>query len=308
MTIASNITKIRRLVNDVNSQVFTDAQILAQVARAQQEFCRLTLCEVAVCALLAPPQIDYFFTHAWEEAYVPSGSTGYSPFYRDATYAATQPWELEASQVSSGGWTVTSGADLSAEEAQHAIPFILPTDFYSFKGLLWNKKWLEEKSKRWVQDNYRDAFIRLCDMIDYFSPAIAGRLKVFFTEGVPTTEGSATDQATAIDTALVANVFYAIYTQVPDRPTATTETLELHPPFHKYVEFRVADRLLRYDGPKKNQTKAEHMKNRWEMGVRFVRGLMWKLLSDRKLQLQGGRGTSLKPGRPRMPAHYPEIR
>lgn len=378
MTIASNITKIRRLVNDVNSQVFSDAQILAQVVRAQQEFCRITLCEVGVCSLVAPPQINYIFTHAWEEAYVPEGYSGYSPFFRNASYAATQPWELEQSQVSSGGWTVTSGADLLAEEAQHPLPFVLPSEFYAFKGLLWSKKWIEEKSMDWLQRYYRTAFMRLCDVVDYFSPTRAGRLKAFFTEGVPTTQGAThyldldnipadttytagntvyggesgatatvvffydygdttgrlyikdkkgtfeddeqiTNEALAngaavevnelsiSDKEILANTFHAIYSKVPDRPTATTDTLELHPPFHKYVEFRVADRLLRYDGPKKNEQKAEHMKLRWEMGVRFVKDLMWKLLSSRKLHLGGLRRTSLKPGRPRLPAHYPEV-
>jgi len=516
VTVSASITKIRRLVNDVNSQEFTDAQILTLFGRMQQRFCRATQCEVKVVSLLAPPYVDYGVTHFWEEAYVADDSS-FNPFYRDATYSASQAWELEEDQVSKGAYTVTSGTDLSAEEAQHPVPFFLPSDFYAFKGLAWNKKWVQELSMDKMQDVYRDAFTKLGDVVDWFSPLREGKGKAFVSHGVPTTTGaegyllldniapdatytagntvtgsesgatatvvdfftsppgnegvlflkdikgtfedndvvyestygstlnvsacenragvygydtfdgeSATgfhakktgtsysgtagtadeisftdgisyivtftatltsgavpvavistslngasksdegyytiqvganiavftanetmtgvfycntgtaevaeytiaslsvkqitnsalangtlnslDQLSAVDAELVANVFYAIYSQVPDRPSATSSAVELLKPFRKYVEFGVAERLLNFDGPKKSQAKAAHMKSRYELGVRFVKGLMWKLLADRKLGFSGDREVyDLKPARPRFPDHYPAV-
>jgi len=306
MTVANSIAKIRRLVNDVGEQDFTDAFIVTTFARAQQKFCRDTLSEVGVVSLLAPPQVSYAGAYAWEEAYV-SGSSFFCPFFRTATYSASQAWELEEDQLSQGGYTVTAGGDIAYAEAQHPIPFFPPTDFHAPKGLTWSKRWVEERSMDWVQDVYQDAFTRVGDVVDFMSPMRATRRKAFVTHGVPITTGDATNEATAIDVALEDDTLYLIYVKVPERPDETTDAVTVLKPFRKYVEFLVAERLLRVDGPKKDLQKAKHFEARYEIGVRFVKELMWKLLSDRKIRLHGPRTSALRMARPRFPDHYPAV-
>jgi len=53
MLISESITKIRRLINDDSSDVFSDSHILALFGRAQQGFCKETLCLIKAVSMMA---------------------------------------------------------------------------------------------------------------------------------------------------------------------------------------------------------------------------------------------------------------
>ncbi len=185
MNVSSSITKIRRLVGDINTQVFSDAQIVGSFARIQQEFCRKTECEAEVIALLKPPRVDYCMTQLWEEGFVTYRV--FDPFFKGASHAATQAWELEYeyTQESIGGYTATGGTELSHVDLQHEVPFLMSKDFYRFKGLLFDYKWIQEKDINWVYDYYNDAFMKRGDQVDWFAPIKRGHGKAFVTHAVP---------------------------------------------------------------------------------------------------------------------------
>jgi len=167
--ISASITKIRRLVNDVNTQQWSDANILSVYGREQQNFCRETESLIKVVMLAAPPHVSWCIGFGWEEGYVDSISV-FNPFFRDADYSCSQPWELEVTgQLSAGGDTVTGGTELAYTEAQHAVPFILPTDFYKFKGLVFDKGWVSEQTEEWLRTYYGDAFTNVGDVVDWFA-------------------------------------------------------------------------------------------------------------------------------------------
>jgi len=307
--VSASITKIRRLVNDVNTQLWSDANILSIYGREQQNFCRETESLVKVVMLAAPPHVDWCICFGWEEGYTDSISV-FDPFFRDATYSCSQPWELEVdNQLSEGGDTITGGTELAYTEAQHGVPFILPTDFYKFEGLVFDKGWVNEQTEDWMQTYYGDAFTNTGDIVDWFAMVGAERGKAFLTHGVPyTVQASGSNEDSAIDTALIANVFYAIYASTPGRPSAASSTIETYEPFQKYVEFRVATRLLRADTRKKNDQKAKHFETRAEIGKLLVGRIMWNLTTGARRGFgPRGRRPSLRPARPRLPDHYPAL-
>lgn len=310
-TVATRITRIRRLLNDVNEQEFTDAQIIATFAREEQKFARDSLHIVRVVTIAAPPHIEYCICFSWEEGYVDSLSV-FSPFYRNATIeSCTQCWEPEEdfTQESEGGYTVTEGEALVHVSAEHPVPFILPDDFFKMVALVWDKKWVEEKTVDWVFDNEIDPFTDTGDVVDWFAIVREGAKKAFFSHSTPTTRNSSVvNEQSAIHATIFADAFYAFYFAVPDRVTADSETVGTYEPFQKYVDYAVAARLLRWDTKKKDFKKAAHFEVRRQIGLNLVRRVMKRLYDNKRFGFgKPAPAYQRRPPRPRLPDHYPKL-
>lgn len=309
MLVSESITKIRRLINDVEEEIFDDDQILTIFGRVQQDFCREVAVELGVVLLKAPPHIDYTITHGFEEGYCSDGV--FLAGFEGASQNATQPWELEASytQTSDGGNTVTGGADIPhVDDLQQPLPFYMPSDVYTITSLLWDSKAVEQRSKERVDEEYNDGYYGIGDVVDYFDTHISSRSRAFYTRGIPSVyQTSGTNQASQIDEELLSDVFYVFCQLVPGRPTAVSDTIEVYEPFVKYIEYGVASRLYAADTEKRSELWASHYESRYVMGGRLCLAAIGKGY-EMRVRRQG-RMTSygLKPGRPRLPAHYPSV-
>jgi len=309
MLVSESITKIRRLIGDVEEDIFTDAQILTVFGRVQQDFCREVAVEPGVILLKAPPHIDYTITHGFEEGYCSDGV--FLAGFEGATQNATQPWELEASytQTSDGGNTVTGGADVPhIDNLQQPLPFYMPSNVYAIKSLLWDSKVVEQRSKERIDEEYSDGFCKIGEVVDFFDTHISSRNRAFYTRSIPSVyQSSGTNQATQIDEELLSDVFYVFCQIVPERPTATTDTIEVYKPFVKYIEYGVASRLYAADTEKHSELWSSHYESRYRMGGKLClnsvnKGYEMRVRRQGRLALSG-----LKPGRPRFPSHYPNV-
>lgn len=307
MLVSESITKIRRLIGDVEEDIFTDTQILTVFGRVQQDFCREVAVELGIVLLKAPPHIDYAITHGFEEGYCSGGV--FLVGFEGATQNATQPWELEAgyAQTSEGGYTITGGADVPhAPSLQQPIPFYLPQEVYAIKSLLWDSKVVEQRSKERIDNEYSDGFYSIGDVVDYFDMHISTRNRAFYTRSIPSAyQSSGTNQASQVDETLLAEVFYAFCQLVPERPSATTDTIEVYEPFVKYIEYGVASRLYAADTEKRSELWASHYESRYLMGGKLClnainKGYEMRVRRQGRMMSQG-----MKPGRPRFPSHYP---
>lgn len=308
--VSASITKIRRLVRDAGSDIFSDAWVLEVFGRIQQEFCMKAMCEKAIYLIKAPPNIDYAFVHIFEEGYVTGFS--FSPFMKTSALGGTQPWELETSYTgdTTGGSTSTGGTELPYQEVQHRVPFPLPDSVYNLEGLMWDYKTIEYRSIEWVREHRLDAWENVSDIVDFFSMEKAWRKKAFVTHSTPkTVQSSGTNEASQIGETLLTNVFYAFSNEVPDRPSAVGSTIAVHDPFQKYVEFGVAAQLLKADTAKASPARSAHFRARYELGIQFVRRCMKRGYSQKRFisREQGGWNGGLRPPRPRLPDHYPRL-
>lgn len=305
-TVATSITRIRRLIGDVNSQIFTDARIMRALGRAQQEWCRDTRLLVKNVLVGVPPRITACCTQQWEEAYAGTDKS-FVPFFNDGTYAATQPWELDTAWDATGGYTLTSGCEAAYQTPQHELPNFLPDDFYAMEALWYDYKYLAQKDEKWVRQHYLDAFRTTGDVVHWFAMMEETRKKAFITHSIPTTEDSGTNHATLIDTALVDDAFTALYSAVPDLPTATSDSLEVQVPFEKYIEYKTAAKLLRSDTEIRDREKARHYDYRYAAAMAQAKRLKHLLFKNRLRGLGDARSGDLRPPPPRFPDHYPKV-
>lgn len=308
MLISAIETKVKRIVGDSALQLLDSDAFLSIFNNAQQRFARETRCLVQVVSLLAPPNIDYCITHNWEEGYV-SGSV-FNPFFHTATYAATQPFELSADHDLAGdGITVTSGVELLSDDPQHPVPFFFPEDCYAHLGIFWNYKMLEQISWDEIQHIDVDGWHKRGSQVDFFATLEGRNRRGFVTRSIPYDVGSATNEATAIDTALVANVFYVIYYQIPPRAEATSESVTVPVPWAKYLEYFCLWRYFSMRTQYADPIMAQHFKQRYDIGVRLVKRMQRKLIVEKIRQLGGyGGKRGKKPPYPRLPDHYPKMR
>ena len=309
MLVSESITKVRRLIGDVEEDIFTDAQILTVFGRVQQDFCREVAVELGIILLKAPPHIDYTVMHRFEEGYCSGGI--FLAGFEGETLNSTQPWELEAgyAQNSEGGNTITSGADVPhISTLQQPVPFYMPSNIYAIKSLLWDSKVVEQRSKERIDEEYNDGYYAIGDSIDFFDTHISSRNRAFYTRSIPTVyQTSGTNQASQIDEALLSDIFYVFCQLVPDRPTTVSDTIEVYEPFVKYIEYGVASRLYSADTEKYSELWSAHYDSRFRMGSKLClnavnKGYEMRVRRQGRLAMSG-----LKPGRPRFPSHYPRV-
>jgi len=157
-TVATSITRVRRLAKDTGSAVFVDARLLRLYNRARTRFFRETRLRVRGAVLPNPSVIFYGVCHRWEKGHV-SGLSCWEPFFIEAVnmYICTQPWEVQTGVASGsvdaeGGYVVSSTHDIIHAQQQNLIPHELPSDFHSLLYVAWLDKCVYVKRKDWIMD------------------------------------------------------------------------------------------------------------------------------------------------------------
>lgn len=294
-------------MGDTALQLIDSDAFLPIFNNAQQNFARETKCLITAVGLLAPPNIDYCVSYNWEEGYV-DGSV-FNPFFRTDTYSATQPFELASDyDIDGDGYTVTSGADLLSSDPQHFVPFFFPDDCYAHVAIFWDYKMLDQIS--WDEINHLDVdeWHKRGSQVDVFATLEGRNRRGFVTKSIPYDVGSGTNEGTAVDVALVENMFYVIYYQIPERVTATSDSVSIQTPWAKYLEYYCLWRYFNMRTQYANPIMAKHFKQRYLQGVDLVRKIQKKVLVEKVRRLGGfikGRGN--KPAYPRLPDHYPRV-
>lgn len=161
-TVATSITRIRRLVKDTGSNVFVDARLLRLYNRARTRLFRETKMRVRGAVLPNPSVIFYGICHRWEGGHV-SGLSSWEPFFIEAVnyLICTQPWEVQTGVASSivdaeGGYVVSSTHDIIHAEHQNLIPHVLPSDFHTLLYMAWRDKCVYVMRKDWIMDYDRN--------------------------------------------------------------------------------------------------------------------------------------------------------
>jgi hypothetical protein len=262
--------------------------------------------------LQAPSEIAFSVTHNWEEGYVDSSKV-MIPFMRDGTYSSTQPFELAGGYNLAGdGYTVTCGDDAISVDPQHDLPLFPGVDYFSPSALFWNYKSLAQRSYSKIDEQYNDGWHYKGTEVDFFSHAQGTRRKALVTRGIPYAKPDdieTTGAQSLVGNTLRENMFILAYNVVPERPTATSDSLEIQEPFVKYIEYRVASRLLKSFYQLRNEEKALHLEYRYGIGVSLVKNIMTKQAIERSVRLgSSGRRRGSAPPAPRLPQHYPSLR
>lgn len=314
MTLFSeSITKIRRLVKDPQSKIITsDTPILNLIGRVQQEFARDSLCLSKVEELQAPSEIAFSITHHWEEGFTGSAKV-MIPFLKDGTYSSSQPFELAGGyNLPADGYTVTCGDDVMNVDPQHDLPLFPGVDYYSPIQLFWNYKAIAQKSYAKVDEQYNDGWHYKGTEVDFFSHAQGTRRKALVTRSIPYAKPDdieTTGAQSLVGNTLRENMFILAYNVVPERPTATSDSFMVQEPFIKYIEYRVACRLLKSYYPLRNKEKALHLEFRYGVGVAIVKTVLSKQAIERSVRLGASeRRRGSAPPAPRLPQHYPTLR
>jgi len=107
---------------------------------------------------------------------------------------------------------------------------------------------------------------------------------------------------------LSSDVIHLFYVSVPERADATSDLVELQDNFVKYLEYKVASRLLKSDTEIRDEIKAKHYEIRYSIGIKLVKKVIGNLMRGKVHQLgREGFGIGRKPPYPRLPDHYPKL-
>lgn len=195
-TVATSITRVRRLVKDTGSDIFTDARLLRLYNLARRRFFRETRLRVRGAVLPNPSVIFYGIAHRWESGEVSSLSF-WEPFFQDSVnyYSCTQPWEVQTSLATEsydaeGGYCITSPQEVINVEQTNPVPHVLPEEFHELLYMAWEDKQVYVKNKEWLMDYDDNWKNRQSDEVLFASLDLWPGEKKFFPFPCPTSEST----------------------------------------------------------------------------------------------------------------------
>lgn len=342
--ISTSLTRIRKLIRDVDKSAISDVVLFKLYKRARLEFFGDTLPRVRGAVLPNPPSWRFsrmFEFERWQE------EKAVCPFFRDPInhYSCTQPWEVQQLQgivpTEEGGTFSSSPVDAAFVSCNVLFPHLFPSDLHQLLYAAWQgrsldligKKKLEEEDERWMEregDNVR----YLCldwpakqMFLPYPQPtgqsySGGGGFGVPVYYSLPLLQGTGLIvSVSSIDPeesggGMVFEIcnpldgFALFFLSIPPSPeTVGEEDVWLLRPFRKYVEFRTAALALSIHSEVKNEELEKVYKARYDLGVSIVKDLKRVLKTDIVVKKRGiheiGSYSGGKLGRPRLPDHYP---
>ena len=349
MTVATSLVRIRRRIRDtaITPQV-SDARLLRLYNLGRGRFVQDTKMKLRAAVLLSPPRWDYSITHDWEGGSRGTSDSFWTPFSVEAKgyYRVSQPWEAESIQgataTTPGGYFGTVAPDIMAVQLENQVRYPLPRDFGDLVVCMWKGERVDFVLKceailgdrNWRTSRGLPSMVTLHDgpsgpeLISYktfnegsvlsSSHSNVTEHHIFHKDDskdgiLNQRESGDLDYSELGDRTtdeFATNSFLIFYRAIPADISAATDTDSIPRPFTKFVEDWVVSRILSSEEPFMDSLRAAHYKQRYQRGVRLVRGLMNRLsryevkqLSPESMFTREGR----RPGLGKLPDHYPKL-
>jgi len=195
-TVATSITRVRRLIKDTGSSIFTDARLLRLYNIARRRFFRESRIRVRGAVLPNPSVIFYGISQRWEAGHISSLSF-WEPFFLESVNyrSCCQPWEIQTTTASetsdsAGGYCITSPQEVIHVEQVNLVPHVLPEEFHELLYIAYKDKTVYVKNKEWLVDYDSNWKTRQGDEVLFASLDIFAGEKKFFPFPCPTDEST----------------------------------------------------------------------------------------------------------------------
>lgn len=324
MLVSESITRIRRIIRDVNSKVFTDPVIVRIWNEMQMRFCLDSRMLETYTVLPVPPITHMTHTHRWEEEYISKPSNIIYNFM--STYTYTQPWEpaviLDLATDITGGYTSTQQWESFYVDLQNRICHYFPDDYIEATFIAYDNKDIPFvfpetvahkneafKSKVglypsvYIEDIESNTFYLYPKVTAYYGIVDMGSDygEIGYDEDDninPSTDYGVITFATADDVdsdyGIVTyyqrpeNALYLIYVKEPFEVSGVEQTITVPTWCVKYVEFLTMERLLKMESDLQDLTLSSHFKDRYTFSLHNIKNFLSRSKGMRVYGLEGG--------------------
>jgi len=143
--ISESVLRIRRIIRDTDSSIFTDTTIINLWNEVQNEFAGITRLLERAINLSVPGIALFTFTQRWEEDYTAKPAAILYNFM--SSYSYTQPWELSSTvgveSTVAGGYTGSQMWESFYVDTQNRLFHYFPDDFIDPSFMAYDEKPIE---------------------------------------------------------------------------------------------------------------------------------------------------------------------
>ena len=322
MLLSDSLTRIRRLIRDTNSSVFTDSPIIRVFDEVSMQVALRTSIFERVVNLAVPAISCYTYTHLWEEDYIAKPSTVVYNFMGSNSY--TQPWEphVDAGVEPSvtGGYTGTQNWEVLYALLQNRLRHYFPDDYTELLYAAYDNKPIDCISREdigsvgqsfktisgtrpaiYIEDKESNTFFLYPRVeVNGITEASSDFGEVVYADGSNDSLNPATDYGVVIfsvtedmDSNLgivtraqeSTDALQIIYRHTPLPLTSASQTIEWPRWVVKFIEGRVISRLLVMETDLFNKDIAQMFHNLYEAGLEQVAKYKSKQNSLRRYRL-----------------------
>ena len=342
MLLSESITRIRRLIRDTNSSVFSVDSIIRVWNEVQMQVALRTSVFERVINL-SVPAISYFtYTHNWEEDYIAKPSTVVYNLMGSNSY--TQPWEVAVDAGTepavTGGYTGTQNWEVFYASLQNRLRHYFPDDYIEMTYAAYDNRPLEciyredvgnvgqsfktlsgTKPSLYVEDKESNTFFLYPRVEVNGITEVSGEYgEVVYAEGSNDSLNPSTDYGVivfslaedmdsnygvVIRVQVPEDALQIIYRYTPNHLTASTDTIEWPKWVVKFMECRVISRLLVMETDLFNKDFAQLFHNLYEAGLKIIERYKSKQNSVRRYKMDSS-GAMAKRSKKLadLPSHY----
>ena len=322
MLLSESITRIRRLIRDTNSSVFSGDSIIRVFNEVQMQVALRTSVFERVINL-AVPAISYFtYTHNWEEDYIAKPSTVVYNLMGSNSY--TQPWEVAVDAGTepavTGGYTGTQNWEVFYASLQNRLRHYFPDDYTELLYAAYDDKPIDciyredvgnvgmsfkiisgTKPSIYVEDKESNTFFLYPRVeVNGITEANSEFGEVVYADGSNDSLNPATDYGVVVfsvsedvDSNLgivtraqeSADALQIIYRFTPIPVTAVNQVIEWPKWVVKFIECRVISRLLVMETDLFNRDISQMFHNLYEAGLQQIAMYKSKQNSMRKYKM-----------------------
>lgn len=342
MNLGKSRSRIRRMVRDKSSLVFSDDQIDRIYNEMQYKFAADTDILEEEVVLPVPALIQMVYTYRWEDEYSGQPSNLLYSFIDDYTY--TQPWEpitlRPITPTINGGITSTQSWESFYANVQNRLVHFFPSDYITYSFVAYDEKPIESQNRQKL-DSGNEQFLTKTGVYpflyvdDYSSGIFYLYPKVTSAYGgqeidsdfgvVGYDEGENinpdddygeivyssqynidNDYGIVIDFNIPQNNLTLIYSRIPRMVSEDTNESDLPSWCHKYIEYAVLERLFRMETDIQNLSLSQHFGDRYQSGLKLVSEYKSNCKTMRVYKLeQDNHRTNYKRRLADLPSHYP---
>lgn len=341
MKVSDSILRLRRLLRDRDSHVFTNEVIVRIWNEIYLKFSAQSGILEGVMNLPVPPTSYTTYSQEWEEEFTAKPSSLVYNFLSPFTY--TQPWEgvveVNLTPQVTGGITCTHGWESHYESIQNRIKHHFPDDYLSSVYIAYDEKPIDWVYRKEVENGntvfktregaYPSIYVDSVESMDfYLYPKVTsvygltdingeyGELmydsdgELTFNSDYGVSVYSSTDDMSSNYGAIVmyqesADAIHLIYKRKPREVTQTTDDIEIPKWCVKYVEFGVLGRLFSTNSDVFNQQLAGYFTSRYDFGLETTKLAISKMRGPRVYKREDLRGVGQSKRRlADLPSHY----
>ena len=342
MLLSTSLDRIRVLVRDTNSSIFTDDFLIRTWDEVQMQVALRTAIFERVINLSVPAVSYATYTHQWEEDYITRPATAIYNFI--STYTYTQHWEVMfdsgVDEDITGGVTGTQNWEVLYASLQNRLRHYFPDDYIEMTYAAYDNRPLEciyredvgnvgqsfktlsgTKPSLYVEDKESNTFFLYPRVEVNGITEVSGEYgEVVYAEGSNDSLNPSTDYGVivfslaedmdsnygvVIRVQVPEDALQIIYRYTPNHLTASTDTIEWPKWVVKFMECRVISRLLVMETDLFNKDFAQLFHNLYEAGLKIIERYKSKQNSVRRYKMDSS-GAMAKRSKKLadLPSHY----